>query len=199
MISLIIPTTSKNRNYTDNLLSNIQELYPDIEIIVEENDLVTLGQNYNNAVARATGDKIILLHNDMVLSPGFVEIMDKHIQPNRITTYTRIEPPIYNDVYPGKVILDCGSDLETFNETVFNTYQSNLDTNLYLAASCKWYIAGAKETAYQPVYKLGVVDLNTTAITELQKTLPGISQKLTNPLQFYTDTDFVVPRDINLG
>jgi hypothetical protein len=85
------------------------------------------------------------------------------------------------------------------SQTQFNTYQSNLDTNLYLAASCKWYIAGAKETAYQPVYKLGVVDLNTTAITELQKTLPGISQKLTNPLQFYTDTDFVVPRDINLG
>ena len=85
------------------------------------------------------------------------------------------------------------------SQTQFNTYQSNLDTNLYLAASCKWYIAGAKETTYQPVYKPGVVDLNTTAITELQKTLPGISQKLTNPLQFYTDTDFVVPRDINLG
>ena len=85
------------------------------------------------------------------------------------------------------------------SQTQFNTYQSNLDTNLYLAASCKWYIAGAKETVYQPVYKPGVIELNTNAITELQKTLPGISQKLTNPLQVYTDTDFVVPRDINLG
>ena len=62
MISLIIPTTSKNKQYTDNLLDNINELYPGIEIIVEENDSVTLGQNYNNAVARATGEKIILLH-----------------------------------------------------------------------------------------------------------------------------------------
>ena len=127
MISLIIPTTSKNKQYTDNLLNNINELYPGIEIIVEENDSVTLGQNYNNAVARATGEKIILLHNDMILSPGFVETMDKHIQPGRITTYTRIEPPIFNDEYPGKVILDCGTDLDTFQKDVFNSYQPKFE------------------------------------------------------------------------
>lgn len=122
MISLIIPTTSKNREYTDNLLSNIHQLYPDIEVIVEENDSVTLGQNYNNAVAKATGDKIILLHNDMVISPGFVETMDMHIKPGRITTYTRIEPPIYTDIYPGKLILDCGTDLSSFNADKFGQY-----------------------------------------------------------------------------
>jgi len=127
MISLIIPTTSKNKQYTNNLLNNINELYPYIEIIVEENDSVTLGRNYNNAVARATGEKIILLHNDMIMSPGFVETMDKHIQPGRITTYTRIEPPIFNDEYPGKVILDCGDDLDTFHEEVFKSYQPKFE------------------------------------------------------------------------
>lgn len=127
MISLIIPTTSKNKQYTNNLLNNINELYPDIEIIVEENDSVTLGRNYNNAVARATGEKIILLHNDMIMSPGFVKTMDKHIQPGRITTYTRIEPPIFNDEYPGKVILDCGDDLDTFHEEVFKSYQPKFE------------------------------------------------------------------------
>ena len=76
MISLIIPTTSKNQDYTDNIVSNIKSIYPDtskVEIILEQNDNVTLGVNYNNAVARATGEKIILLHNDMVIKPGFVE------------------------------------------------------------------------------------------------------------------------------
>jgi hypothetical protein len=118
MISLIIPTTSKNQEYTDNVISNIRSLYPnesEVEIIVETNDSVTLGKNYNNAVARATGEKIILLHNDMVIPKGFVEMMDKHITPNRITTYTRIEPPIYTDTYPGKKLLDCGDSLNTFN------------------------------------------------------------------------------------
>jgi len=81
----------------------------------------------------------------------------------------------------------------------YSAYQRSLDTNLYIASACIWYIAGPKETQSQPVLIPGVVELNTKAITELQTKLPGISQKLTNPLEFYTDTDFVVPRDINLG
>ena len=123
MISLIIPTTSKNQEYTDNIVSNIRSLYPnetEVEIIVETNDSVTLGENYNNAVARANGEKIILLHNDMVIPKGFIEQMDKHISANRITTYTRIEPPIYTDIYPGKKLLDCGSSIETFNSEKFS-------------------------------------------------------------------------------
>lgn len=126
MISLIIPTTTKNQNYTDNIINNIRSIYPDetqVEIILEQNDNVTLGINYNNAVARATGDKIILLHNDMVLKRGFVEQMDKDIAEKTITTYTRVEPPIFNDTYPGKVILDCGTDLETFDSNKFNEFE----------------------------------------------------------------------------
>jgi len=123
MISLIIPVTTSNSNYTNNLVRNIRELYPDenqVEIVVEINDKVTLGINYNNAVARAKGEKILLLHNDMIIPKGFIETMDKHIVKGRVTTYTRVEPPIYLDTYPGKVIKDCGSDLDTFDENLFN-------------------------------------------------------------------------------
>jgi len=131
MISLIIPTTSKNKDYTQNILTNIREIYPnenEVEVIIEENDNVTLGINYNNAVAKANGEKIILLHNDMVIKPGFVETMDKHITKGRITTYTRVEPPIYLDTYPGKVLLDCGHDLSSFNKEKFN--QFDIEENL---------------------------------------------------------------------
>jgi hypothetical protein len=139
MISLIIPTTTKNRDYTDNILKNIKEIYPNIEIIVEENDDVTLGVNYNNAVSKATGDKIILLHNDMFIKHGFIEIMDKHITKGRITTYTRIEPPIYNDTYPGKILLDCGNNLETFDKQKFldfNIEESLIDGGSQLFFGC---------------------------------------------------------------
>ena len=122
MISLIIPTNKTNSNYTKNLVDNIRKNYPDenkVEIIVSEDNTVTMGINYNNAVSRANGEKIILLHNDMVIKPGFVETMDKHIVKGRITAYTRVEPPIYPDVYNGKVLLDCGTSLETFNEDKF--------------------------------------------------------------------------------
>jgi hypothetical protein len=131
MISLIIPTVSKTREYTDNILDNIKKVYPDrsnIEIIIEENDNINLGTNYNNAVNKAKGEKIILLHNDMVIKPGFVETMDKHIVKGRVTTYTRVEPPIYLDTYPGKVLLDCGYDLNSFNKEKFN--QFNIEENL---------------------------------------------------------------------
>ena len=131
MISLIIPATTSNQHYTNNLISNIRDLYPnenEVEIIVEINDDVTLGINHNNAVKKANGKKIIILHNDMVLSKGFIETMDKHIINGRITTYTRVEPPIYTDIYPGKVIADFGPDLETFNEAKFNKF--SLEENL---------------------------------------------------------------------
>ena len=88
MISLIIPTNKTNLNYTKNLVNNIRSIYPDgtqVEIIVSEDDTVTMGVNYNNAVAKAKGEKIILLHNDMVIKPGFVEQMDKDIVKGRIT------------------------------------------------------------------------------------------------------------------
>ena len=81
----------------------------------------------------------------------------------------------------------------------FNSYRSRLDANLYVAASCKWYITGPIESKQQPIHVPGVIELNTREIQRIEQTLPGISKKLTNPLQFYTDTDFVVPRDINLG
>ena len=69
MISLIIPTTSKNKNYTDSIIENIRELYPDeskVEVILEISDEVNLAENYNNAVARASGEKIILLQIKLI-------------------------------------------------------------------------------------------------------------------------------------
>ena len=131
MISLIIPTTSKNKVYLDNLLSNLQNLYSaqdsEIEIIIDDSDDKNLGVKYNSCVKRAKGEKIILLHDDMIISPGFIEMMDIHIQPGRITTYTRIEPPIFNDTYPGKILLDCGHDLNSFDQIKFNSYQPNFE------------------------------------------------------------------------
>lgn len=142
MISLVIPASTRTREYTDALIKNIEEIYPnrdEVEIILQEDDSLTMGNNYNRAVERANGEKIILLHNDMILRPGFVEEMDRHIVRNRITTYTRVEPPIYTDTYPGKILLDCGSNLETFNKKKFEelkTEESLVDGGTQLFFGC---------------------------------------------------------------
>jgi len=127
MISLIIPTNKTNSEYTSYIVKNIREIYPDetqVEIVISEDDTVTMGVNYNNAVAKAKGDKIILLHNDMVIKPGFVEQMGKDIAKGRITAYTRVEPPTFPNEFPGKKVVDCGTDLASFN------YQKFLDIKI---------------------------------------------------------------------
>ena len=121
MTSLIIPVTKESK-YSKNIVNNIRSLYPneeEVEIVLEVNSTISLGINYNNAVSRAKGEKIILLHDDMIISPGFVESIDHLIKRGTIVTYTRVEPPIYLDEYPGKIIYNCGYDIETFNEQRF--------------------------------------------------------------------------------
>jgi GT2 family glycosyltransferase len=125
MISLIIPATTSNQHYTDFTVQQIRELYPDeneVEIVVEVNDNVTLGINYNNAVAKANGEIVVLMHNDMVPHPEFVETILKYIKRKMVLVYHRIEPPIYNDTYPGKSIYDCGTDIETYDKNKFFEY-----------------------------------------------------------------------------
>lgn len=153
--------------------------------------------------------------NQSTSKPLFPLIRESELvqEYNKISKQSK---PIYDSVVPTKVTISA-EDIKTgyifryflkkineplyveISRTQFDDYQLKLDTNLYAIGQCQWYIAGPKETTFSPVKKPGVIELNTKAIAELQKTLPGISQKLTNPLQFYTDTDFVVPRDINLG
>jgi GT2 family glycosyltransferase len=130
MISLIIPATTSNQSYTDFTIKHIRELYPnedEVEIVVEVNDNVTLGINFNNAVAKAKGDIVVLMHNDMVPHPGFVETIQKHIKRKMVLVYHRVEPPIYADTYPGKSIHDCGRDIETYNRTKFFEYAATDD------------------------------------------------------------------------
>jgi len=125
MISLVIPATTSNQHYTDFAVQKIRELYPnenEVEVVVEVNDYNTLGVNYNNAVAKAKGEVVVLMHNDMVPHPGFVETILKHIKRKMVLVYHRVEPPIYPDEYPGKSIRDCGGGLNDYNQNAFFEY-----------------------------------------------------------------------------
>jgi hypothetical protein len=85
-------------------------------------------------------------------------------------------------------------DLEQFDALA----SGNIDNNLYLAASIEWAIAGPIENTYvNGTTIIGVKNKNHKALTEAEKTLPGISVKLPNLIEYYSDTDFTVPKDIN--
>jgi len=62
----------------------------------------------------------------------------------------------------------------------------------------QWYITGNIQDVVQgSVNVLGVRSKNLKQIEAANKILPGISEVLKNHLQFYTDTAFIVPKDIN--
>ena len=139
-ISLLVGLKN-NLNYNKHFYETTRTLYPDVEICfvsygstdgthkwlesLSDNNLKyfysdeqqTFSDTFNRAAELATRDYVAYLHNDIVLAPGFVENLEKHVSPDNIVSYTTIEPPIFaGHERPGKLIHDLGTSLETFNK-----------------------------------------------------------------------------------
>ena len=145
-ISLLVGLKN-NLDYNKHFYETTRELYPDVELCFvsygstdgthewldalndkhvryfysEQNK--TFSDTFNMAASIATCDYVAYLHNDIVLGPRFLENLEKHVAPNRIVSYTTIEPPIFGDhTRPGKLIFDFGTSLETFSKDLFREY-----------------------------------------------------------------------------
>ena len=76
--------------------------------------------------------------------------------------------------------------------------QQKIDPHLFTAISLLWKISGNTTDTQQGVVKIpGVQTTNLNTIKRVESQMPGISMYLNDPLQFYTDVDFVAPKDIN--
>jgi GT2 family glycosyltransferase len=139
-ISLLVGLKN-NLNYNKHFYSTTRSLYPEVEICfvsygstdgthkwldsLEDNNIKyfysdenkTFSDTFNKATELATKEYVAYLHNDIVLAPGFLENLEKHVSPNNVVSYTTIEPPIFaGHERPGKLIQDLGTNLETFNK-----------------------------------------------------------------------------------
>ena len=139
-ISLLVGLKN-NLDYNKHFYKTTRELYPNIEICFVSygstddthqwldtlNDTnvkyfyseeqKTFSDTFNKAAELATSDYVAYLHNDIVLAPGFIENLEKHIGPTNIVSYTTIEPPIFaGHERPGKIVRDFGDSLETFSK-----------------------------------------------------------------------------------
>ncbi len=81
----------------------------------------------------------------------------------------------------------------------YNAYLAKrIDKNLYQTVAIKWIITGLLETQYKNGVEMpSVMQQNLNAIRVAQETMPGINIVLSNPIQFYSDVDIIVPVDIN--
>ena len=63
----------------------------------------------------ATHDVVMIFHADMYLCPKSDEAIYKHLEPGKVVSLTRIEPPLHPDG-PEKVLEDFGIEPEEFDE-----------------------------------------------------------------------------------
>ena len=63
----------------------------------------------------ATHDRVMIFHADMYLCPKADEEIEKYLEPGKVVSLTRIEPPLHPDG-PEKVLVDFGIEPEEFDE-----------------------------------------------------------------------------------
>jgi hypothetical protein len=85
------------------------------------------------------------------------------------------------------------------DESQYNKWGiQQIDSNLWYATQITWYITGnLNDEMQRGVLIRGVIEKNLQEIQRAETEVPGISLILTNPVQYYSDTDFIVPKDIN--
>jgi glycosyltransferase involved in cell wall biosynthesis len=66
----------------------------------------------------ATHDIAMIYHADMYLCPGALDAIEKYIQPRKIVSLTRIEPPLHPPG-PEKILRNFGTEPEDFPEEGF--------------------------------------------------------------------------------
>ena len=70
---------------------------------------------YDTLVDMAANDIVMIYHADMYACPKLDEEMLKHLQPGKVVSATRIEPPLHPDG-PEKILMDFGIEPEEFKE-----------------------------------------------------------------------------------
>ena len=75
---------------------------------------------------------------------------------------------------------------------------NNIDTKLYIAVKLTWYISGnIQDIKTGNVISKGVISKNLHELQQADVTVPGMLNKIKNLTEYYSDTDIIVPKDIN--
>ena len=114
---------------------------------IHDDDKLTFSENYNAGINLVDTDKLVLIHNDMVIGSNFLENISKTLDenPNTLLSYTTIEPPIFKGHRrPGKILIDLGSGFDNFNRIQFNSIVNQLQNNRDLYDGATFFMSGYK-------------------------------------------------------
>tara|TARA_R110002153_G_scaffold5015_1_gene23316 strand:- start:360 stop:1562 length:1203 start_codon:yes stop_codon:yes gene_type:complete len=97
---------------------------------------------FDKGIEMARTDIIMAFHADMVAAPNLDKHILKHLKKGTVVSATRVEPPLHPDG-PEKVLMDFGSEVETFKYDEF----------------CKWTTQPVDSTGgYQPKHNTLVTE-----------------------------------------
>lgn len=157
---------------TKNCYSRIRELYPDTPFVISsggstdgtkewlisisekdeyltifhDDDRLTFSETYNSGIKMVDTEKLVLIHNDMIIGEGFLEAINRLLTPDMVLSYTTVEPPIFKGHQrPGKVLLDLGSSFDDFDYFSFNQYVNDNKTNDTLYDGAVFFMSGYKK------------------------------------------------------
>lgn len=109
------------------------------------NERISFSETYNNAIKLVETEKLVLIHNDMVIGEGFLESLERLLEKNMLLSYTTIEPPIFvGHNRPGKILLDYGAGFSDFNEKEFQNYVSKNNKSDTLYNGSSFFMSGYK-------------------------------------------------------
>lgn len=122
---------------TDGTLEWLQSLDDDELSFIHDDDQLSFSENYNAAIKLVDTDKLVLIHNDMVIGENFLENLSELVDEKTLITYTTVEPPIFKGhKRAGKVIMDLGTGFNDFNQIVFDEYVDRVKDKKDLVDGC---------------------------------------------------------------
>lgn len=168
-ISFVLAVYNK-LNLTKECYKNLRSLYPKAPLVISsggssdgtkewleslsdenlsffhDDDRLTFSETYNAGIDLVDTDKLVLIHNDMVIGAGFLEAIERLLLPKMLLSYTTIEPPIFkNHIRPGKVLLDLGSGFDNFDYKNFKKYVKVNNKIDALHDGAVFFMSGYKE------------------------------------------------------
>jgi GT2 family glycosyltransferase len=170
-ITLVLAVLNK-LDLTKDCYNHLRKIYPEAPLVISsggssdgtkewlesledeyvsyfhDDERLTFSDTYNAGIKLVDTEKLVLIHNDMVIGEQFLENLDRLLNenPNTLLSYTTVEPPIFKGhKRPGKVLEDMGSSFHNFNHTKFEKYvQDNKDKcNIYDGAV--FFMSGYKK------------------------------------------------------
>ena len=113
---------------------------------IHDDERLTFSDTYNVGIKLVDTEKLVLIHNDMVIGEGFLEAIERLLKPDMLLSYTTIEPPIFKGHQrPGKVLLDLGTSFFDFDELKFVDYVNKWKNSENIYNGAVFFMSGYKK------------------------------------------------------